>query len=625
MISQRQISEPSDESGELITYLDNATIVNACSILANPSRFDIYKLLDLDSFFEAFLFNDRVRTLVGSSFMSGFRGQGSYSARNQNRWPEEFEHDLARAIWVSREDPASAFKKLTSPRDDYDTHSLYEELIGAGILRPVVRRAGGLHYYVQNFERLDAVAKCINVDELMSLHRRVFDGGIPWGYDIPDRAFQGEWNVEKQTFERVSREIAANRAAANNVTYGEETWTSDSYPVYSFPDPSEEGRIAFEEAQRRWETNTRMGPRKWGTAETFASQTFYYVVEANLQGKSYICSSVRTPIVSNLVAQLNGRFRSSVSACLNSVGTQVAKQLEEVIDFLGDGEIRYLGSPALFLVLREARSKEDILPALFRIRSSSRISSFRSWCKDLQRAWESHDVGRIVQHIRALDATVDSFGNGDGDDLCDRTISHLGNLQLLIESNSDIGSSNPEKLEFGTFSPSLVFLKDVGATLMQPGRNRELLEDLLRHELSGADVDTANQLLKLRGSLYPPGKIRSAPKSFLVRNLEVQVGDTFNNVTNSTIINRSVVSDVLNNARMLAGLETADVIGKAAELINASGSRAAGELFEQFKDELGKPAPRKSILSATWDGIVKIVPAIASIAGAAAAMAKLLT
>jgi uncharacterized membrane protein YdfJ with MMPL/SSD domain len=46
-------------------------------------------------------------------------------------------------------------------------------------------------------------------------------------------------------------------------------------------------------------------------------------------------------------------------------------------------------------------------------------------------------------------------------------------------------------------------------------------------------------------------------------------------------------------------------------------------LFEQFNEELQRPEPRKSVLSTAWDGIVKVIPAIGSIAGAAVAMAKL--
>ncbi len=62
------------EQGGSIAYLDNATIINACSILSDPMKFDVYKLMNLESFCEAFLFYDSIRTLVGSSFAAGYRG-----------------------------------------------------------------------------------------------------------------------------------------------------------------------------------------------------------------------------------------------------------------------------------------------------------------------------------------------------------------------------------------------------------------------------------------------------------------------------------------------------------------------------------------------------------------------
>ena len=65
---------------EAVVYLDNATIINACSLLSKPESFDPYKLLDLESFCEAFLLYDRVHTIVGYSFMAGV---GYYSDGGQ--------------------------------------------------------------------------------------------------------------------------------------------------------------------------------------------------------------------------------------------------------------------------------------------------------------------------------------------------------------------------------------------------------------------------------------------------------------------------------------------------------------------------------------------------------------
>jgi hypothetical protein len=376
--------------------------------------------------------------------------------------------------------------KLASQRYKYDTQTLYRDLIGAGILRPVIRSAGSFNYFVQNQDKLDAIASSIDVDKTVSLLARIFGGGLPWKYRIPDYAYRGKWNAEKQAYDEVSKPVAASRAATDNVVYGEETWISDSYPRYAFPAPPPP-------PLRRWKPNHH---RKWESNETFVSQTFYYVVEANLQTNSYICSSVRTPIVANLVSQLNDRFRSSVTACLNSVGAAAREKIRIVLDFLGDNAICFLSTPALFVVLQEAQSRSDTIPALFRLRQSEKASQFRSWCLRLQQAWERQDLNQILHHISEVDAVMGLLAQ-EGQ-VAHRTINHLGNLNLLIEDHLRVGCLTPGMLETDTFSPSLVFLKDVGVSLMQSGRNRQIIEDLLQHKFSNADVETATQLLSLR-------------------------------------------------------------------------------------------------------------------------------
>ena len=100
-------------------------------------------------------------------------------------------------------------------------------------------------------------------------------------------------------------------------------------------------------------------------------------------------------------------------------------------------------------------------------------------------------------------------------------------------------------------------------------------------------------------------------------------GDVFKNISNATIINRSLITRSFSKVKEQAGDETAQVLIKVAEAVEKSGSAEAGELFNQFNEELQKPEPRKSVLRNTWDGILKVLPAVTTIAGAAGAIAKL--
>jgi hypothetical protein len=101
------------------------------------------------------------------------------------------------------------------------------------------------------------------------------------------------------------------------------------------------------------------------------------------------------------------------------------------------------------------------------------------------------------------------------------------------------------------------------------------------------------------------------------------MGDTFSNITNSTIVNRSFVENAFNKAKSEVGEDTAAMLLKVAEVVAQSGNKEAGELLDQFNEELSKPQPRKSLLKRSWDGLVAALPTVTAIAGAAAAIAKL--
>ncbi|WP_342726082.1 hypothetical protein AAFG07_03795 [Bradyrhizobium sp. B097] len=103
------------------------------------------------------------------------------------------------------------------------------------------------------------------------------------------------------------------------------------------------------------------------------------------------------------------------------------------------------------------------------------------------------------------------------------------------------------------------------------------------------------------------------------------MGDVFSNIQNSTIVNRSTVESAFNKTKSESGEETASILLKVAEFVAKSGNKEAGELLDQFNEELSKPQPRKSLLKRSWDGLLAALPTITTVAGAATAIAKLFT
>lgn len=113
--------------------------------------------------------------------------------------------------------------------------------------------------------------------------------------------------------------------------------------------------------------------------------------------------------------------------------------------------------------------------------------------------------------------------------------------------------------------------------------------------------------------------LRAAPVGSTV---EVVMGDKFSDIRNSTIVNRSFVEKAFNNVNK-QDQEAAKALLEVSKLVAKSGDQEAGQLLDQFNEELAKPEPRKSLLKRSWDGLVQILPTIKEVAGAAAAIAKL--
>jgi tetratricopeptide (TPR) repeat protein len=97
----------------------------------------------------------------------------------------------------------------------------------------------------------------------------------------------------------------------------------------------------------------------------------------------------------------------------------------------------------------------------------------------------------------------------------------------------------------------------------------------------------------------------------------------FENIQNSTIINKSVVENSFNKIRAEQGEEVASALKEIAEFIERSGNREAGELFDRFNEELNKPEPKKSVLKSVWAGIEKAIPVATALAEPVAKLAML--
>ena len=91
-------------------------------------------------------------------------------------------------------------------------------------------------------------------------------------------------------------------------------------------------------------------------------------------------------------------------------------------------------------------------------------------------------------------------------------------------------------------------------------------------------------------------------------------GDTFMGISDSTIINRSKVSDAFNAVRERDGDEVAQALVELAQEVASSDNVPAQAVFESFRREVAKPTPEKGLLKKLWDGLLSLTDGAAKIA-----------
>lgn len=121
------------------------------------------------------------------------------------------------------------------------------------------------------------------------------------------------------------------------------------------------------------------------------------------------------------------------------------------------------------------------------------------------------------------------------------------------------------------------------------------------------------------------GRYDPAILSFYVHilNIEVNMGDKFENIHNATIINRSLVEKSFNKIKSDFDEETANALKKVAAEIEKSGNKEAAENFDSFNEELQKPEPKKSVLRALWGGVTGALPSILQMTDVVTKISKL--
>ncbi|MEB3123247.1 MAG: hypothetical protein VKL41_18740 [Snowella sp.] len=137
-------------------------------------------------------------------------------------------------------------------------------------------------------------------------------------------------------------------------------------------------------------------------------------------------------------------------------------------------------------------------------------------------------------------------------------------------------------------------------------------------------IDSVRLTTKGKIAIEDPSSIQLPTESFKLI-LETVMGDKYENITNSTIINRSSLENAFNQIKEQVDEETANALIQVAEIVGQSNNPAAGVLLTSFTDEVKSKEPDKSKLSQYWNGLVTVLPSVATLSTACAKIIPLFT
>jgi hypothetical protein len=90
-------------------------------------------------------------------------------------------------------------------------------------------------------------------------------------------------------------------------------------------------------------------------------------------------------------------------------------------------------------------------------------------------------------------------------------------------------------------------------------------------------------------------------------------GDVYQGISNSTIVVRSKVEGAFNRLQDSGQSESAKLLVEVGKRVSDANNPAAGAVYNQMADEISKPTHDKGVIKSCWDGLVAILPPLASL------------
>ncbi|GAA1882512.1 hypothetical protein [Asanoa iriomotensis] len=105
--------------------------------------------------------------------------------------------------------------------------------------------------------------------------------------------------------------------------------------------------------------------------------------------------------------------------------------------------------------------------------------------------------------------------------------------------------------------------------------------------------------------------------------VKVIMGDNYQNITGSTLVNRSLVQESFQQSVDRGDRAAAEALRTVADAIARAGNDVAADHLNAFNEELAKKRPNKALLKTFWTGLVAAMPAITQLTDAVAKIESL--
>lgn len=224
--------------------------------------------------------------------------------------------------------------------------------------------------------------------------------------------------------------------------------------------------------------------------------TIWYFMISMYEGRPYLASSIRVPVVRDLVKACNRQGASVVEKCMEVCEAPWRDRIEKVAREFEGLDMRLALPPLLTYVLEQCNKPEDIGPAILSIRDRPEVVRFRDWCRDLQIFVDTGNVDGIYRALETLEKLSSQYHKRP-DSIVEDIAAVLTIGASPLESILKLAKNNINQLVSWIRNRHFVFIKTLASSTTHIERNKALIERVFGVPLPEEELDRYAELRAL--------------------------------------------------------------------------------------------------------------------------------